>query len=310
MCFGKNFRSGYSHAQNYGYGDAHKCNKPCDCSACCCDKKKDILCDLLQIFLMVVIIKLLISAFLLSPVFIPGKRKRRRRSLNDLSSSLKVIPNSDIFEDVTSIIHRLGLAGVTSFLEDYSHIEVIAPFSANKFSYNIAHNRQPRNWLFFGDDQNNPPFPDSCKVKCCLKCCKKDRILCIIQVMLLTTIIGQLMIINTLLVICDFFPLIILPPCFPIGGRRRKRSVLSVQKPMGSASFFEYHEQTFTSSEDDIYEVARNIINSLSSIVRTRDFAIDLRYAPRKCQTCIPCRVQTIRPLTDGLVHIGRYIGR
>ena len=185
---------------------------------------------------------------------------------------------------------------------------LIAPFSADKFSYNIAHNRQPRNWLFFGDDQNNPPFP--CKLKCCLKCCKKDRILCIIQVMLLTTIIGQLMIINTLLVICDFFPLIILPPCFPIGGRRRKRSVLSVQKPMGNASFFEYHEQTFTSSEDDIYEVARNIINSLSSIVRTRDFAIDLRYAPRKCQTCIPCRVQTIRPLTDGLIHIGRYIGR
>ena len=307
MCFGNHFRSGYSHAQSYGYGDAHKCNKPCDCSACCCDKKKDILCDLLQIFLMCVIIQLLISAFILSPVFIPGRRKRRRRSLDDLSSSLKVIPNSDNFEDVRSIIYRLGLAGVTTFLEDDSRIEAIAPYSANKVTYNIAHNREPRNWLFFGDDQNYPPFPDSCQLKCCLKCCKKDRILCIIQVMLLTTIIGQLMIINTLLVICDFFPLILLPPCFPIGIGRRKRSV-SMQKPI--ASLFGYHEQTFTSSEEDIYEVARNIINSLSNIARTRDFAIDLRHASRECQTCIPCRVQTIRPLTDGLVHIGRYIGQ
>ena len=309
MCFGNHFRSGYSHAQSYGYGDAHKCNKPCDCSACCCDKKKDILCDLLQIFLMCVIIQLLISAFILSPVFIPGRRKRRRRSLDDLSSSLKVIPNSDNFEDVRSIIYRLGLAGVTTFLEDDSRIEAIAPYSANKVTYNIAHNREPRNWLFFGNDQSNPPFPDSCKLKCCLKCCKKDRILCIIQVMLLTTIIGQLMIVNTLLVICDFFPLFLLPPCFPIGIGRRKRSV-SMHKPMGNASFFEYHEQTFTSSEEDIYEVARNIINSLSNIVRTRDFAIDLRHASRECQTCIPCRMQTIRPLTDGLVHIGRYIGQ
>ena len=287
ISFCKYFRAGYSHQSSYAYGDAHKCNKPCDCAACCCDSKKDILCDLLQIVLMIMIIQMVMAAIALSPDIIPPRRKRRRRSLEGFTNSLKVIRDSEKMKETLSIIYRLVLAIVTNLLEDGSKISEIG-FDPPWSTYEISYNREPR--IFFGSHDNDPPKPDLCKKKCCLKCCKKDKILCIIQVVLLIIIIILLTILIFLLVVLDF-----------VTKKRRRRSVskqqslwiYSTDNITGHNFYFDYRKPTWDRSSNDIDdiknidEVGQNIRDALSSIVRTRDFSIDLRHMPSKCQTCI-----------------------
>ena len=295
--FGKNFRSGNSHTPSYAYGDAHKCNKPCNCSACCCDKKKDILCDLLQIFLMMIIMDLVISAILQSPPCIgPRMRRRRRRSLEMFQNSFQILPNPDKLKHILLLSYRVVLGHVTNFVRDNSSIGEIAsdtPWNTNPVSYEWdAYRREPRNWILFGDDDNNLSKPDLCKKKCCIKCCKKDKILCIIQVILLVIIMILLMIVNFLLTILD--------PC-PFRRKRRRRSV-SKQQPFWLYStdnitshdlYFEHYEPAHDRGTNDmndarnIDEVVKNIHDALSSIVRTRDVSIDLRHVQSKCHTCI-----------------------
>ena len=92
----------------------------------------------LQIVLMIIIIHMVITAIFLSPPFIPIPG-RRRRSLEGLSSSLKVIPNSDKFKDTLPQIYRVVLGLVTHFMEGDSRISEVGfdtPLSANEISYN------------------------------------------------------------------------------------------------------------------------------------------------------------------------------
>ena len=287
----QNFRSGYSRTPSYTYGDAHKCRKPCDCSACCCDHRKDILCDLLQIFLMILIIKLSICAIILSPPFIPGRRRRRRRALEGLSNSLQIIPNTEKLKDTPSIVYKAVLGLVTNFLDNDGSISKIGfdtPWSANEVNYNReAYDREPRNYIFFGDDDNDPPIPDLCKKKCCLKCCKKDKILCIIQVILLIITIILLVILNILLLIPGF------------GRKRRRRSVSGQHslwiKSLDNVDGYNYmnYNSTCGQGTNDTYdiesldEIAQNIKDALSSVVRSRNLSIDLKHMPNKCLTCI-----------------------
>ena len=283
------FRSSYSHSQSYAYGDVHKCKNPCDCSACCCDHRKDIICDLLQIFLMMIIMELVSAAIVIAAPLVPGRR--RKRSLEGLSSYLQINPHSDKFKENVTVVYRVVLGLVTNFMKDdltISKIGLGTSSSINKINYNmLAYAREPRMFIFFGDDENNPPIPDPCKKKCCLKCCKKDKILCIIQVILLIIIIILLIILIIILLIPGF------------GRKRRKRSIsekhsLWIQSPgkMRGHNSFNYNF-TCDRGTNDIYdletidEVALNIRDALSNVVRTRNLSVDLKHVPSKCQTCI-----------------------
>ena len=295
----KYFREGHSHPPSYSYGDAHKCKKRCDCTACCCDSKKDILCEIIQIFLMLFIINLIIIAlFLALNPFLGRRRKRRRRSLESLTNSLQVIQTSDKFNDALVTFYRVSLALVTNFLKDDSRVISEIGFNSTWSSNEVdqkseAYVRGPR--FFFGYDDNDPPKPDSCKKKCCKKCCKKDKILCIIQLILLIVIIILL------------FILIIILLIFPLTGRRkrRRRSLQSLNKqqclPIHFSSKENMSDKYFHSNpnfmckkviDDDsemktIDEIAHGIRDALSTIVRTRDISVDLKHMPSMCQTCV-----------------------
>ena len=287
------FRDGHGHSSSYGYGDAHKCKKRCDCTACCCDSKKDILCQLLQIFLMILIIQLVITAILLALANPFGRRrKRRRRSLEGLSSYLQVAYSSDKFKNGLSVCYRLFLAFINGFLTDQTQVFDYIGFNDTKHTTRVSQNvvgmREPR--FFFGYDENDPPKPDLCKKKCCLKCCKKDKILCIIQVILLIIAIILLMI------------LIILIAIPFIGKRKRKRRSPSQLQCLQTLDSYKdgrnfqcdpKTNSTCNNKTDDIsdliliQDVAYSIRDALSSIVRTRDFSVTLRQESTKCNTCV-----------------------
>ena len=288
----KFFREGHGHSPSYSYGDAHKCKKRCDCTACCCDSKKDILCQLLQIFLMLFIIQLVITAILVALANPFGRR--RKRSLEGLSSYLQVIQNSDMFKHGLSVIYKVILVSVNDFLVDDSPVLGEMGFNNTQYTTEISHNedlnREPR--IFFGYDENDPPKPDLCKKKCCKKCCKKDKILCIIQVILLIIAIILLMILIVILAI-------------PFIGRRKRRRRSAPQQqclPIYSldnykeSKSFNFKPTTKSTCKEEsvdisdirlIQEVADNIKEALSSIVRTRDFSVALRQEPSKCNSCV-----------------------
>ena len=291
----KHCREGHGHPPSYAYGDAHKCKKRCDCTACCCDSKKDILCQLLQIFLMLFIIQLVITAILTALANPFGRRrKRRRRSLEGLSSYLQVLQNSKELKHGLSVFYRVILVFIDNFLVSDSHI--LGEIGSNSIQYTNEisqvedSNREPR--IFFGYDENDPPKPDLCKKKCCKKCCKKDKILCIIQVILLIIAIILLMILIVILAI-------------PFIGRRKRRRrsapnqqclpIYSLDNDTESNSFsFKAKTNSTCKKESDdisdirfIQEVADSIKEALSSIVRTRDFSVALRQEPSKCKTCV-----------------------
>ena len=237
---------------------------------------------------MMIIMELVSAAIVIAPPLVPGRR--RKRSLEGLSSFLQINPNTDKFKENLSIVYRVALGFVTSFMKDdmvISKIGLETPWSLNEIDYNMhAYDREPRMFIFFGDDENDPPIPDPCKKKCCLKCCKKDKILCIIQVILLIIIIILLIILKLILLI-------------PGKGRKRRRSIsekhsLWIQSPgnLRGHNYFNYNS-TYERGTNDVYdletvdEIARNIRNALSNIVRTRNISVDLRHLPNKCQTCM-----------------------
>ena len=69
--------------------------------------------------------------------------------------------------------------------------------------------------------------------------------------------------------------------------------IYSTDNITGHNFYYDYRKPTWDRSSNDIDdiknidEVGQNIRDALSSIVRTRDFSIDLRHMPSKCQTCI-----------------------
>ena len=236
---------------------------------------------------MIMIIQMIMAAIALSPDIIPPRRKRR--SLEGLSSYLEVITTSEQFQRAMSFIHRVFLAFLTMFLENSNSIGEIGN-DATSSTHAISYSREPRFLFGFGSNDDNPPKPDPCKIKCCLTCCKKDKFLCIVQVILLIIIIFLLTILIILLVVLDF-----------VTRKRRRRSV-STQKskwisPAHNATIHYFYEDYYTSGfargngdsnyDNSMNEVVQNIRDALSSIVRTRNISIDLRHSPNKCQTCM-----------------------
>ena len=252
-----------------------------------------------MIFIIILVITAILTA-LANPL--GRRRKRRRRSLEGLSSYVQVLQNSDKFKDGLSVFYRVILVFMNNFLADDSHILGEIGLNSTQYTSEISQkedgNREPR--FFFGYDENDPPKPDLCKKKCCKKCCKKDKILCIIQVILLIIAIILLMILIVILAI-------------PFIGRRKRRRRSAAPKqqclPIYSLgndterkrfNFKTYTNSTCEKESDDIsdmrviQEVAESIKEALSSIVRTRDFSVALRQEPSKCKTCVQWSVHDL----------------